>query len=226
MPNHVHLLMTPAVVLCKLTKSLKGITFKRANAMLALTGSSFWQEETYDHLVRQADEFDNIRSYIEENPVRRPVSVVERGRGDRGVARGPGGPPHRSATTVSTGYARECPACRPANRWPHFHLAHPIDPSLRTDVHDKLARVMASYREEPETRLFLPSILYWESDPKQTSPGDIRYLECFDSVGGDAMVLECGASSAFFYAPPSIGWYLEKLNAKDAKTYLEEKPST
>ena len=41
MPNHVHLLATPAVALPKLTKSLKGITAKRANAMLALTGSPF-----------------------------------------------------------------------------------------------------------------------------------------------------------------------------------------
>ena len=45
MPNHVHLLATPAVALPKLTKSLKGITAKRANAMLGLTGSPFWQEE-------------------------------------------------------------------------------------------------------------------------------------------------------------------------------------
>src|SRR5438067_13489369 len=48
MPNHVHLLATPAVALPKLTKSLKGITARRANAMLALTASPFWQEESYD----------------------------------------------------------------------------------------------------------------------------------------------------------------------------------
>ena len=70
MPNHVHLLVTPAVALPKLTKSLKGITAKRANAILALTGSPFWQEESYDHLVRHAREFEKIRNYIEENPVR------------------------------------------------------------------------------------------------------------------------------------------------------------
>jgi putative transposase len=70
MPNHVHLLVTPAVALPKLTKSLKGITAKRANAILALTGSPFWQEESYDHLVRHGREFDKIRDYIEENPVR------------------------------------------------------------------------------------------------------------------------------------------------------------
>jgi hypothetical protein len=38
MPNHVHLLATPCVALPKLAKSLKGITAKRANAMLSLTG--------------------------------------------------------------------------------------------------------------------------------------------------------------------------------------------
>jgi REP element-mobilizing transposase RayT len=70
MPNHVHLLVTAAVAVPKLTKSLKGITAKRANAMLALTGRPFWQDESYDHVVRQDREFERIRSYIEENPVR------------------------------------------------------------------------------------------------------------------------------------------------------------
>ena len=76
MPNHVHLLVAPQVALCKLTKSLKGITAKRANAMLALTGSSFWQEESYDHLVRSEAEFENIRRYIEENPVRAGLATT------------------------------------------------------------------------------------------------------------------------------------------------------
>ena len=70
MPNHVHLLATPAIALPKLTKSLKGITAKRANTTLALTGTPFWQEESYDHLVRNATEFEKIRHYIENNPVR------------------------------------------------------------------------------------------------------------------------------------------------------------
>jgi putative transposase len=70
MPNHVHLLCTPAVELQKLTRSLKGITAKRANAILALTGKPFCQEESYDRLVRNGTEFDSIRNYIEQNPVR------------------------------------------------------------------------------------------------------------------------------------------------------------
>jgi len=70
MPNHVHLLVDPLVPLAKLTKSLKGITAKRANQMLSLTGTHFWQEESYDHLVRTKQEFDQIWRYIEQNPVR------------------------------------------------------------------------------------------------------------------------------------------------------------
>jgi putative transposase len=70
MPNHVHLLVTPSVGLPKLTKSLKGITAKRANLILGLTGKPFWQEESYDHLVRSDCEFDRIRRYIETNPLR------------------------------------------------------------------------------------------------------------------------------------------------------------
>jgi len=70
MPNHVHMLATPAVPLAILTKSLKGISAKRANTILRRTGQVFWQEESYDHLVRDSREFEKIQNYIEQNPVR------------------------------------------------------------------------------------------------------------------------------------------------------------
>jgi putative transposase len=38
--------------------------------MLGLTGNSFWQEKSYDHLVRHDREFEKIRNYIKVNPVR------------------------------------------------------------------------------------------------------------------------------------------------------------
>jgi len=70
MPNHVHVLLTPRVPLPILTKALKGITARRANEILARTGTPFWQEESFDRVVRNADEFEKIRHYIEYNPVR------------------------------------------------------------------------------------------------------------------------------------------------------------
>ena len=69
-PNHIHLLITPKVPLHRLTRSLKGITAKSANLALAQVGSRFWQEESYDREVRHEQEFERIRFYIENNPVR------------------------------------------------------------------------------------------------------------------------------------------------------------
>lgn len=70
MPNHVHLLATPQIPLSGLARSLKEVTAKRANLILGLAGQPFWQEESYDHLVRSSNEFLKIVNCIEENPVR------------------------------------------------------------------------------------------------------------------------------------------------------------
>jgi REP element-mobilizing transposase RayT len=69
MPNHVHLLLTPHVSASALLGSLKTATAKRANRLLQRTGQPFWQDESYDHLVRNRDEFWRIERYIENNPV-------------------------------------------------------------------------------------------------------------------------------------------------------------
>jgi putative transposase len=70
MPNHVHLLATPKVALSQLTKTVKGFSAKRANEMFGLTGRPFWQDESYDHVVRDSAGAERIRRYIEQNPVR------------------------------------------------------------------------------------------------------------------------------------------------------------
>ncbi len=70
MPNHVHLHISPRVPVPILTKSLKGITALRANALLKKTGNPFWQRESYDHEVRSEAEMERIRCYIERNPVK------------------------------------------------------------------------------------------------------------------------------------------------------------
>jgi type I restriction enzyme R subunit/putative DNA methylase len=69
MPNHVHLLILPRVAVAEITRWLKGSTARRANLLLQRTGQPFWQDESYDHWVRNAREFDRIVAYIEENPV-------------------------------------------------------------------------------------------------------------------------------------------------------------
>jgi REP-associated tyrosine transposase len=68
MPNHVHALVTPCVEATKWLAPLKAFTSRQANLLLARTGR-FWQEESYDRLVRYGAEFDRIQRYIENNPV-------------------------------------------------------------------------------------------------------------------------------------------------------------
>ncbi len=73
MPNHVHMLVTALPgnrPFCVIMKSLKGYTARKANALLNRTGQSFWQPESYDHVVRHADEFQRITTYILNNPIK------------------------------------------------------------------------------------------------------------------------------------------------------------
>src|SRR5258708_2591146 len=69
MPNHVHLLVLPKVAVAAITRWLKGSTARRANQLLGRTGQPFWQDESYDHWVRNGDELNRIVRYIENNPV-------------------------------------------------------------------------------------------------------------------------------------------------------------
>jgi len=50
-------------------QSLKGYTARQANKILGRTGS-FWQDENYDHWVRDEAEFARIVEYIDQNPVK------------------------------------------------------------------------------------------------------------------------------------------------------------
>ena len=69
MANHVHVLVTPVAPLAKTTRLVKGSTARQANLLLGLTGNYFWQDESFDHWVRNPAEWQKIRSYIERNPV-------------------------------------------------------------------------------------------------------------------------------------------------------------
>jgi len=69
MPNHVHLLILPKEPVPVLMRWLKGSTARRANQLLGRTGQPFWQDESYDHWVRNRDELQRIVRYIEQNPV-------------------------------------------------------------------------------------------------------------------------------------------------------------
>ena len=70
MPNRVHLLFTPHTNVSSLLCSLKGFSARQVNKLLGSSGQPFWQNESYDRLVRTAEEFRSIEKYIVNNPVK------------------------------------------------------------------------------------------------------------------------------------------------------------
>lgn len=50
-------------------QSLKRFTAREGNRIVGLTGQPFWQDESYDRLVRNEREFERAVHYIESNPV-------------------------------------------------------------------------------------------------------------------------------------------------------------
>jgi putative transposase len=69
MPNHVHLLacLLGDTDLEKQCSSWKKYTATRINQALGRQGR-FWQEESFDHLVRSPEQFEHFRQYIADNP--------------------------------------------------------------------------------------------------------------------------------------------------------------
>jgi valyl-tRNA synthetase len=69
MPNHVHVIVRPfeGYDLPGILHSWKSFTAKQANKLLGATGS-FWQDEYYDHLIRDEEDFNRHLTYVLQNP--------------------------------------------------------------------------------------------------------------------------------------------------------------
>ncbi len=71
MPNHLHLLVTPApdFDLSEILRSWKTFTSRQINALVQRSGA-FWQAENFDHIVRSESHLHHFRRYIADNPVK------------------------------------------------------------------------------------------------------------------------------------------------------------
>jgi REP element-mobilizing transposase RayT len=71
MPNHVHVLVRPLQghALSAILHSWKSFTATQANRRLERSGQ-FWQEESFDHIVRDEHELLKFEKYIVENPTK------------------------------------------------------------------------------------------------------------------------------------------------------------
>jgi len=75
MPNHIHLLLTPATqALSKTLQLIKGSTAHAINRAIGKTGK-LWQPETYGHIVRSEEQFRHYRRYIVDNPIKAKLSA-------------------------------------------------------------------------------------------------------------------------------------------------------
>lgn len=77
MPNHIHSVIIPKndvqsnspYLLSQILRKLKSKTAVECNKILGRHGA-FWQNESYDHVIRNHKELINIVKYIIDNPVK------------------------------------------------------------------------------------------------------------------------------------------------------------
>lgn len=77
MPDHVHMLLTPLrdatgtpYSLVGILQGIKGASAHSINRALKRSGP-VWQEESFDHILRGNESFEEKLEYIRQNPVRR-----------------------------------------------------------------------------------------------------------------------------------------------------------
>jgi putative transposase len=101
MPNHVHLLVGLGDIgdLRSRCRSWKHLSARRINAALGRRGT-FWQNESWDRLVRSEEAFERIRRYIAANPAR------SRLRGDEFTLYERAAPPEPGCFATGTTVAR------------------------------------------------------------------------------------------------------------------------
>jgi putative DNA methylase len=70
MPNHVHVVVTPSPEhpLSEILHSWKSYTSNQINGTLGRSGR-LWEEESFDHVVRNEESLIKFTSYIDNNPV-------------------------------------------------------------------------------------------------------------------------------------------------------------
>ena len=76
MSNHAHVVLTPLAkengdyhALQTIMHSLKRHTARQANKILERDGA-FWQDESYDHVIRDQEEWERIVKYVLNNPMK------------------------------------------------------------------------------------------------------------------------------------------------------------
>ena len=79
MPDHVHLICLPladengSISIPEIMRTVKSESAHRINKALGRTGR-VWQDESFDHVLRGNESFEEKLEYIRQNPVRRGLA--------------------------------------------------------------------------------------------------------------------------------------------------------
>jgi putative transposase len=71
LPDHVHMILTPnaGYELDRIMKGIKGPSARRINILRGASGS-VWQDESFDRIIRDQNEFQEKVKYMFNNPVK------------------------------------------------------------------------------------------------------------------------------------------------------------
>ncbi len=128
MPNHVHAVLTPLVLhtLSEILHSWKSFTahevlkVARAFGLHIPKDKPFWQKESYDHLVRDNEDFERACRYTFENPVKAGLCATPEDWPFSGISQehsAAGAKAGKAAAAGKTGLQAGTPALRtPARR--------------------------------------------------------------------------------------------------------------
>jgi REP element-mobilizing transposase RayT len=75
MPDHVHVLLhaMEGMTLSRIMHGMKGVSAHKIN-LHRHTKGKIWQNESYDRIVRDGNEFDVILNYMYNNPIKKGLS--------------------------------------------------------------------------------------------------------------------------------------------------------
>ena len=78
MPDHVHLLFHPkkGFDLERIMKGMKGVSANKVNEIRGTKGQ-VWQHESYDHIIRNAEELTQKFYYIMDNPSNNGITEID-----------------------------------------------------------------------------------------------------------------------------------------------------
>ncbi len=74
MPDHVHLIfrLIDSYELSEVLQRIKGGSARRINQILKREGA-LWRDESFEHIIRHAEELDEQIDYIRQNPVKQAL---------------------------------------------------------------------------------------------------------------------------------------------------------